>query len=860
MSDRYSRRLLEHISHDTYAPSPIPALAEQLGVAPAELDLFAFSVKALAKDGRVVISDQGAILLPSVGKEVIGTFKKHIRGFGFVSPSVTVREGDVFIPPDATADALSGDTVRVVVQKRGGDISGRIAEVISRKRKNFSGELTQRGGQWLVMPDGRELTQPVVVRDPGAKNAKQGDKVIVEITAYPEGSMLAEGVITKVLGEAGLPTVETQAVIAAYNLPGDFSQEVFAQARRAADQFQRELDACEHSGFAEREDLRGEFIITIDPPDAKDYDDAIHIKRTPEGWDLGVHIADVAHFIPPGTPLDEEARKRGNSVYLPRLVIPMLPETLSNGICSLQEGVPRFCKSSFMAYDRRGNIVRSGVANTLIHSAKRLTYLEAQALIDGDETEARKHAKTEPNYTPQLLTAVREMDACARAIRERRRAAGMIHLELPDVELVYDENGHVVDAQREDDAFTHTIIEMFMVEANEVLARLFERLDVPLLRRVHPEPTPGDVGDLRMAAQVAGFTIPKSPTRQELQGLLDATRGTPAAPAVHMAVLRTLTKAEYSPARIGHFALASEAYAHFTSPIRRYPDLTVHRALAAYLKETGNGKRPPRDDEARKALGDKLLTTNLCPDEATLAQIGKACSITEVNASDAENSLRSFLVLQLLSKHIGEEFRGMVTGATNAGVFIKLEKYLAEGMIKTEDLPTGAAPKAEGDTSADEPGDKPEPELSRRVGKRHSQPERAPNNGPGYKGYRATPAGRWQMDQRTGRMVHSGTGRSFGIGDQVTVVIAQINLAMRRMDVVIADGSTRDKGKSRKVYPKAGFAGTASPTGPIAANPGLGGGSLNLDFEALKNGRTGASSRNQRSKQRGKGKNQRRDN
>jgi ribonuclease R len=471
-----------------------------------------------------------------------------------------------------------------------------------------------------------------------------------------------------------------------------------------------------------------------------------------------------------------------------------------------------------MHYDRRGNILRSGVASTCIHSAKRLTYLEAQALIDGDQTEARKHAKTEPNYTEQLLTALREMDACARAIRERRRAAGMIHLELPDVELIYDDDGHVIDAQKEDDAFTHTIIEMFMVEANEVLARLFAGLRVPLLRRVHPEPTPGDVGDLRKAAMVAGFSIPAKPTRQELQALLDATRGTPAAPAVHFAVLRTLTRAEYSPALIGHFALASEAYAHFTSPIRRYPDLTVHRALAEYLKHTANGSKPPPadDKDARHKLGAKLRLSPNCPDEEALTRIGQSCSQTESVAAEAEQSLRSFLVLQLLSKHVGEDFPAMVTGATNVGVFVKLEKYLAEGMIKSADLPVGT----------DQHG-KPKP-------------------------------GTWRLDQRTGRMVHSGTGRSFGVGDRLDVTIAKVDLALRRMDLAVANPDARDRGKTRKVYPKAGYAGKASPTGPIPETS-LGGGGLQLNWDQLKHGQSGAARRSQRSKQRGKGKNQRRD-
>jgi ribonuclease R len=493
----------------------------------------------------------------------------------------------------------------------------------------------------------------------------------------------------------------------------------------------------------------------------------------------------------------------------------MLPEVLSNGICSLQEAVPRFCKSALMQYDRSGKVLRSGVANTLIKSVKRLTYLEAQALIDGNPEEAKKHAKTEPNYTEELVATLREMDACARAIRDRRRAAGMIHLDLPEVELVFDDDGRVVDAEREDDAFTHTLIEMFMVEANEAVARLFERLKVPLLRRIHPEPAPGDVDELRSTAKVAGFVIPARPTRMELQRLLDSTKGTPAAPAVHFAVLRTLTKAEYSPALVGHYALASEAYAHFTSPIRRYPDLTVHRAMAEYLRLTVNGTEAPRDDAGRARLAERMLEHPNCPPAEELAAVGRHCTQTEVNASDAEDSLRSFLVLQLLSNHVGEDFRGMVTGCKNAGIFIQLEKFLAEGMIKKEDLP--AHPTKDG---------------------------------------RIAPGG-WRLDPRTDAMVHAASGRSFKTGDQLTVTIAAIDLALRRMDLVVANPESREKSKIRK--------GAASG---LTIGGGVGGGLGGLaapgpktdeEWQRLKHGRSGAAARSQKSKSRGKGKNHRRD-
>jgi ribonuclease R len=817
MPGPFTRRLIDHLSHETYAPSTIAQVIEQLNVPPEQQDDLKTDLADLVAQNRLILQGpegRQLVMLPALPDEITGTFKKHPKGFGFVKPEGRFREGDVFIPPDRVADALSGDTVKVRVVRgmRAGekDTTGEIVEVVSRKRKAFAGELRKQGQQWLVYPDGKELRDPVVVRDPQAKNAYEGVKVIVEITAYPEGDFLPEGVITKVLGEAGRPDVETQATIEAFNLPGEFPQACIDQARDASERFFADIEKWKAGAlkFEGREDLTKEFILTIDPPDAKDYDDAISIKRTDDGgWELGVHIADVANFIPPGSALDEEGRKRGNSVYLPRLVIPMLPEVLSNGICSLQEAVPRFCKSTFHKYNNRGEIVKAGVAQTLIQSRKRLTYLEAQALIDGDFTEARKHAKTEPRYTDELVGLLREMDALAKAIRHRRRAAGMIHLELPQVVLVYDELGRVKDAEPEDNAFTHTLIEMFMVESNEVLARLFARLKVPLLRRIHPEPVPGDVDNLRNASKVAGFVVPKNPTRQDLQKLLDGTRGTPAAPAVHFAVLRTLTKAEYSPALVGHYALASEAYAHFTSPIRRYPDLTVHRALAEYLRNTENGSNPPRDDEGMKRLGEKLMRSRNCPPSEELEKIGKACSVTETNASDAEDHLRSFLVLQLLENHIGETFPALVTGATNNGVFVRLDKFLNEGMVKTADLPVGKEGRV----------------------------------------------GAWRIDQRSGALVNIASGRSFKAGDRVSVTITKVDLALRQLDLVIADSEGRDRAKAKKAYDSKGRAMGVDDDGSI--KPGLGGGALNLDWDQIKHGsKSGAQARNQRSKGRDRGK------
>ena len=750
---RFKDRILRRLADSEARSQAIPELAQEMGVDPQHAEAFSQAIRELEQAGQLVASDDHTIALPPMGDELVGVFKKNPQGFGFIIPSNARAHGDLFVPPGATLDALTGDVVRAIVKKKRGregktDFVGSIVEVVQRKQSSFTGELQNQGGRWMVFPDGSALTAPVLVGDPGAKNAKAGDKVVFEIIHYPEDQLLAEGVITRVLGEAGEPDVETQATIAAFNLPGEFPEACLEQARAVSADFEQEVDRATASGvgFPGREDLRDTLIFTIDPPDARDFDDALSLERIKtksgkDGWKLGVHIADVSHFVTPDSPLDVEAADRGNSVYLPRLVIPMLPEILSNGVCSLQEGVPRFCKSAFVAYDEHGNVTGRGFSSSVIQSAKRMTYLEAQALIDGDAAEAKKHAKTETDYSPKLLGALHDLNRLSKLVHRRRRAAGMIHLDLPEVELIFNDEGRVVDAQPEDDAWTHRLIEMFMVEANETAATLFERLGVPLLRRVHPEPESTSFESLRKYLKAVGFSLPKEPDRFDLQKLLDATTGKPEAPAVHFAVLRSLTKAKYSPAIIGHYALASAGYAHFTSPIRRYPDLSVHREISAYLSRTDNGAAPPKDDQAIKSLGKKLHNDPLCPGEDELMRIGGVCNRTEQNASDAERDLRKFLVMQLFSEKIGEVFPGVVTGVTPAGVFVRIEKYLVEGLVKTLDLPV-----------------------------------------PGRKG-----AGRWKIDPRSGALVEQHSGRSYRLGDRVEVVVSSVNLPARQMELLIPD-------------------------------------------------------------------------
>ena len=768
MSLRYTQRILEHLAHENYRPSTVRDIARDMRVESDDLPQFEESLHALGMQGRLLISDDDLVRLPSYESEITGKFRLNPKGFGFIIPDHPYREGDLFVPPGSAGTAISGDRVRAtVIQSSGRDrppfgrsrFIGRIVEVLSRGQEHFVGTLVREGKRWFVEPDGRSLHDPVLIRDPEAKNAKPGDKVVIELLHYPDDQYVAEGVIVKVLGEAGRPDVETQAVIAAHGLRTDFPPEVMHQARDASRLFDRESQPV-GGGWPDREDLTQEFVFTIDPPDAKDFDDAISIKHDPSTgqWTLGVHIADVSHFVPLGSALDEEAKARGNSVYLPRLVIPMLPEALSNGVCSLQEGVPRFTKSAFMTFDAKGQVVGQRLASTIIRSAKRLTYIEAQALIDGDLKKAREHSRTEPVYSEQLIATLRQCEQLARILEARRMRDGMIVLSLPEVDLVFDENGHVINAVPEDDSYTHKVIEMFMVEANEALARTFDDLDVPILRRIHPEPAHGDLEELRMFARAADVTVPDEPSRRDLQQLLEATRHTPAARAIHFAVLRTLAKASYSPALVGHFALASDHYAHFTSPIRRYPDLSLHRTMQAYLDLTDNGRNTP-GGKKRRELGRRVAEDDRVLDEGLLIELGKHTSETEVKAELAERELREFLVLQFLhEKHLGDEFPGVITGMMPSGVFVSIDRFLVEGKIPLKDLSGSRATEGRGESRED----------------------------------------RWVINESIGRATAQRSGAVLAVGDIVTVQIIAVNLASRHLDLRITGFPDRPPPKPGK--------------------------------------------------------------
>jgi len=620
----------------------------------ADYRIFRRCYKQMRRSGRLI---SGARSGASAPQQKVGRFQANPRGFGFVTPEPPDGAEDIFIPAGRGGGALTGDLVAVHLHEKGrrGGLSraGQVTKVLERGLKRVVGTLEHAGGSGLVHGEGNRLDTPILILElePGVA---EGSKVVVEVVEYPSGEgMMPIGRITEVLGPTGELESETLSIIRAYDLPEVFPSEVLEEAEGIAESFDSEE-------IAEREDLTALTVVTIDPADARDFDDAISLVREEDGTTtLGVHIADVSHFVQEGSRLDEEARLRGTSVYFPRRVVPMLPEPLSAGVCCLKQDERRFAKTVFITYDTRGEVVRTRMAESVIRSRQRLTYEQAQEICDGGGDD----------FHPEVGTLVRDMAGLARLIAARRRRAGMLHLDLPEVDLVLDEEGRVTDAKPTGREFSHTIIEMFMIEANEAVASLFADLGVPLIRRVHPPPEEESYGLLNALAQVCGHPLGSAtPTRHDLQALLAAVSDRPEGYAVNLALLRTFHQARYSVELQGHFALASRHYCHFTSPIRRYPDLLAHRLVSLYLRKRSLGS----DEEA---------------DE--LQELAVRLSELERRAEAAEMELRRVLVLQYLSARVGQHFRGIVTAVTDFGIFVQFPRFLVDGLLRFEDLPGG---------------------------------------------------------------------------------------------------------------------------------------------------------------------------
>jgi ribonuclease R len=591
--------------------------------------------------------------------EIVGTFRRAAAGYGFVRPQGTApsrgRDDDIFVPVDATRDAASGDLVRVAVRRRGfragrARATGEITGVLRRAASQFVGTYDERRDVGWVQIDGTDFGGPIRVGDRGAKGAKPDDKVVVEIVRYPTAVRPGEAVITEVLGASGEAGVDTLTIMRQYELPERFPEEVLAAAREEAARF----DGSLQDG---RRDLTDLVVVTIDPVDARDFDDAISLERLENGhWRLGVHIADVSHFVRPNTPLDREARDRATSVYLPDRVIPMLPEVISNHLASLQPNEVRFTKSAFIEFTAEGARVATDFCTGAIRSRRRFSYEEVDQFL-GDKMGWRIR------LGPEVFRLVEDMHRLAMVLRRRRLERGSIEMNMPEIKLRLDRQGRVAGAAPVPRTESHQVIEEFMLAANEAVAERLHADGIAFLRRVHESPDPMKIDTLTDFVRELGIDCENLQNRFEMKRVLAEVAGQPLELAVNYATLRAMQKAVYSPEEVGHYALAFQDYCHFTSPIRRYPDLTIHRLMETIFQ----GRRPSGDLQQ-------------------LASLGEHCSQREQRAESAERDLVKLKLLHHLADKVGETMDAVVTGVEDFGLFAQGIALPAEGLVPIRSL------------------------------------------------------------------------------------------------------------------------------------------------------------------------------
>ncbi|MEZ6059815.1 MAG: VacB/RNase II family 3'-5' exoribonuclease, partial [Planctomycetaceae bacterium] len=582
---KHEDQIISFLSEPNYRPIDASALSKKLRIGRKGVAKFLAVVDELVQSGRIREGRKGRLQLKTAEGFVTGVVKKTSSGAAFVIPHETSAElhgRDVYVDARDLKDAHTGDEVLVrLTSKRrsGGQRCGTVENVLERANKLFVGTYYEKRGQGYVRVDGDTFHKSIHVGDPGAKGARPDDKVVIEMLRFPAIDQAGEAVLTEVLGQRGDPGVDTMTVVHSLGLPYEFSEAALEDARTQADQF-NEKD------FGERLDLTNENIVTIDPATARDFDDAISLRRDKRGhWQLGVHIADVAHFVTQGTALDREGRDRGTSVYLPRHVIPMLPEIISNGLASLQEGQIRYTKSVFIEFDKHGKPQGAELANSVIRVSKRFAYEQVMPIIKSP----KQHATEVGTKVVQLLLRMHEL---AMLLRKNRFATGALQMGIPEIEIDFDDDGNITGAHERHHDESHEIIEEFMLAANVAVAQILASKDIPFLRRVHGYPDELRLKNFQEFCAGLGYDLQKFQSRQEIQKVIHDVQGKPEERAINFALLRSMKQAEYSPEDFGHYALNEEDYSHFTSPIRRYPDLTIHRIVG----DLAAGRKPKPDN------------------------------------------------------------------------------------------------------------------------------------------------------------------------------------------------------------------------------------------------------------------------
>ncbi len=651
-------RILAFMREEAYKPLAPDDLAAGLGLKAKELADFWPLLAELEENAEVIKTRFGKYGVPERMNLVVGMLSASEKGFGFVIPD-NPDEADVYIPADAMTGAMNRDRVvaRVHGQRPGGKArEGEIIRIVKRANAKIVGTFEASRHYAFVTPDDARLRQDIFVPQGEWGDAENGAKVVVEITRWPEGKRSAEGRVTEVLGRKGDPGIEILAIIRNHNLATAFPPGVEAAAARCRET----VSPDELKG---RRDLRELPVVTIDAEDAKDLDDAVYVERRKNGhYLLGVHIADVSHYVKENSPLDDEARERGTSVYLVDRVLPMLPHRLSNGICSLNAGVDRLTMSAHMEIDSRGRVVSYELFPGVIRVHTRLSYNIVRRILAEDDEELKEQ------YRP-LLGMLAEMERLCHILRQRRLNRGAIDFDFPELKVKLDEQGRPLAVEKRVRSIAESIVEEFMLAANETVAEHMDKLGVPFVFRVHEEPDPEKMTKLNNLLHNFGQALskPDDIRPKALQKVLGRVAGRPEERLISTVMLRSLKQARYEAENLGHFGLAASYYTHFTSPIRRYPDLVVHRIL----RETFSS----RDISTRRR--QKLA--------AILPEISLHSSQRERAAAEAERETVDLKKVEYMAQFIGDEFAGAISGVTAFGLFVELENGI-EGLVHVSSM------------------------------------------------------------------------------------------------------------------------------------------------------------------------------
>jgi ribonuclease R len=650
-------QILALLASPDYRPLDKRELARALGRKSGVRMGLNHALRELERSGEIARIRKNRYILPTAADLVTGTLQIHQAGYGFLTTEKP-GEPDIFVAAENTGTAMHGDRVVARIARdepygrTKGRREGRVIRILERAHDTIVGTLQHSRNFYYVVPDDPRLVHDVYVQLPPPaavpKTPARGDKVVVRLESWESRHVNPEGEILEVLGPASAPGVDMLSIVRKYHLPTEFPNNVLDQA----DRIPEKIDARQLGG---REDLRKKFIVTIDPDDARDFDDAIDVEKIDSGgWRLGVHIADVAAYVEPDSALDREARRRGNSVYLPDRVIPMLPERLSNGVCSLHPGVDRLTHSVFIHFDKNGVAKSARFARTVIHSAHRLTYKQAYAIL--------KSAPRDP--LGEQLHVAWEL---ASILRRKRFEYGSLDLDFPEVKVRLDETGKPLRLERIDNDESHQLIEEYMLAANEAVARELKKRTVPTIYRIHENPDPDKLAEYREFVLSFNYQVGDLTHRAEVQRLLVSIRGKPEEQALKIGLLKSLKRARYAPQPLGHYGLAKPNYLHFTSPIRRYADLVVHRALADH-----NGKHRARIDMSQ------------------IASISEHVSMTERVAAEAEIESVRMKKLEFFQRQLDERnpqvFRAAIVDVRNYGLVVELPDVLITGLVHVSSL------------------------------------------------------------------------------------------------------------------------------------------------------------------------------